>query len=404
MALLSHLKILDFSTLLPGPYASLMLADMGADVIRVEPTLNEDFIRHAAPKVDEYSANHMYLSRSKKLLSLNLKDKAGVEVIKKLINSAGYTIILEQFRPGVMARLGLDYETLRQECPQLIFCSISGYGQTGPYSQKAGHDNNYLAIAGVADYSRRQGQAPVPQGVQIADIAGGSLHAVAGLLAAVSHRQATGAGQQIDVSMTDAAFALNALSAPGLLACDTAPGPENTLLNGGSYYDYYETSDGRFVSVGSLEPQFFSQLCQSIGKPDLEPLHKSLMEKDSPSRQASQKRIKQTLTDVFKAKPLNHWLSIFQNVDACVEPVLTMQEAVDHPQLSSRRMVVDVPHKSGTQKQVAHPIRYSNFEPEHTFAGGAVGQHTRKILEELGYTEHSINSLISSGVVRAPAL
>ena len=403
MALLNHLKILDFSTLLPGPYATMMLADMGAEVLRVESTKQVDFLRFAPPMDGEHSANHMYLNRSKKLLALDLKQDAGVHVIKQLVEQQGYDIVVEQFRPGVMSRLGISYETLKAINPRIIYCSITGYGQNGPYQHRAGHDNNYLALAGIANYSRRKGKPPTPQGIQIADIAGGSMHAIAGILAAVSHREKTGQGQHIDISMTDAAFALNALAAPGLLACDEPPEPESTLLNGGSFYDYYETQDGRFFSVGSIEPPFFKALCETLDTPELLALHSQMMSPAGPEKEAAMATIREGLQKAFSSNSYEYWLQAFAASDACVEPVLTMREASEHPQLVARKMVADVPRPDGShQPQVAHPIKYSDFEPQYAHTGGAIGQDSRSILLELGYSTEQIDELIASGVTLEP--
>ncbi|MEZ5481869.1 MAG: CaiB/BaiF CoA-transferase family protein [Porticoccaceae bacterium] len=400
MSLLSHLKVLDFSTLLPGPYATMMLADMGAEVLRVESTRQIDFLRFAAPMDGDQSANHMYLNRSKKLLAVDLKQQDGVDIIKQLIREQDYDIVVEQFRPGVMKRLGIDYDTLREINPGIIYCSITGYGQTGPYKDRAGHDNNYLSLAGVADYSRRVGEPPVPQGIQIADIAGGSMHAVAGILAAVSHREQTGNGQHIDVSMTDAAFALNALAAPGLLACGEPQKAETTLLNGGTFYDYYETSDGRFFG-GQYRTPVFKALTEATGTSALMELYPTMMQADTPERRKAQKQIKQTLRDAFASQTFEHWQAVFAATDACVEPVLNLAESKDHPQLTARNMVITVPKPDGSQQpQVAHPIKYSNYSPDYKYTGGAIGEDTRHILQELGYTESRIDELKEHAVIK----
>ncbi|MFT7111188.1 MAG: alpha-methylacyl-CoA racemase, partial [Psychrobacter glaciei] len=219
---LSSLKVLDFSTLLPGPYATLMMADMGAQVLRIESPTRPDLVRALPPMdISGHSAAHSYLNRNKKAMALDLKNPEALGIIHALI--AEYDVVVEQFRPGVMARLGLDYPSLKKINPKLIYCSITGYGQTGPLKDRAGHDINYLALSGIADYSRRKNQKPVPQAVQIADIAGGSHHAVMGVLAAVIQRSQTGEGQHLDISMTDCAFSLNAMFASGMLGGEVEP-------------------------------------------------------------------------------------------------------------------------------------------------------------------------------------
>lgn len=264
---LASLKVLDFSTLLPGPFASLLLADMGAEVLRIESPTRMDLLRVLPPHDQGVSASHAYLNRNKRSLALDLKQPEALEVIRQLVLE--YDIVLEQFRPGVMERLGLGYEALKALNPKLIYVSITGYGQTGPYRERAGHDINYLALAGLASYTGRKDSGPLPLGIQAADIAGGSLHGVIGLLAAVIARQHSGLGQHLDVSMTDCVFSLNAMAGAGYLACGIEPAAEQQVLNGGSFYDYYRSRDGRWLSVGSLEPPFMQALCKALGRPEL---------------------------------------------------------------------------------------------------------------------------------------
>ena len=321
---LASLKVLDFSTLLPGPFASLLLADMGAEVLRIESPTRMDLLRVLPPHDQGVSASHAYLNRNKRSLALDLKQPEALEVIKQLLQD--HDIVLEQFRPGVMERLGLGYEALKAINPKLIYVSITGYGQTGPYRDRAGHDINYLALAGLASYTGRADSGPLPLGIQAADIAGGSLHGVIGLLAAVIARQQTGQGQHLDVSMTDCAFSLNAMAGAGYLACGVEPGREEQMLNGGSFYDYYRSRDGRWLSVGSLEPAFMQQLCAALGRPELAA--------DGLSPQPEQQQaLKNELKIEFEKHDFAELCELFAGVDACVEPVLSLGEAVQHPQL-----------------------------------------------------------------------
>jgi alpha-methylacyl-CoA racemase len=243
MTLLGNLKVLDFSTLLPGPYATLLLADLGAEVLHVR-----------RPNNQEASIIENYLNRSKQSISLDLKKEESIKTIKELVKS--YDIVLEQFRPGVMDRLGLGYEELKKMNPQIIYCSLTGFGQTGPYKARAGHDINYISIAGLSSYSGTKQGGPANNSTQIADIAGGSLHSVIAILSAVIYRDRTGEGQYIDISMSDCSFAMNALFAPQYLVQGQNLQPEELLLNGGTFYGYCQTKDARYFSVGSLEPQF----------------------------------------------------------------------------------------------------------------------------------------------------
>ncbi|WP_455911597.1 CaiB/BaiF CoA transferase family protein [Pseudomonas putida] len=388
---LASLKVLDFSTLLPGPFASLMLADMGAEVLRIESPTRVDLLRVLPPHDQGTSASHAYLNRNKRSLALDLKQAEALEIVRELVKD--YDIVLEQFRPGVMERLGLGYAALKAINPRLIYVSITGYGQTGPYKDRAGHDINYLALAGIASHTGRQDSGPLPLGVQLADVAGGSLHAVVGLLAAVIARQHSGAGQHLDVSMTDCSFSLNAMAGAGYLACGVEPEWETQVLNGGSFYDYYRTRDGRWMSVGSLEPAFMQQLCAALGRPEL------AAQGLSP-RPEQQKALKLALQVEFEKRSFAELCELFAGVDACVEPVLSLSEAVEHPQLKARKLISQVPRGDGSsQAQIACPLKFSEGLPEPRHIGPAVGAHTDQVLEELGLSAQRIAELRRAKVI-----
>lgn len=379
---LNSLKILDFSTLLPGPYASMMLADMGADVLRVESPTRFDLVRFFPPMDGDTSASHAFLNRGKRSLALDLKKEGAIDIIKALIQE--YDVVLEQFRPGVMDRLGLGYDVLSELNPSLIYCSITGYGQTGPYKHRAGHDINYLALSGISSYSGHKNQAPPLLGVQLADVAGGSHHAVMGILAAVVSRQQTGKGQYVDVSMTDAAFAMNGMSGAGYLAGNVEPKVEEGVLNGGSFYDYYETADGRYFAVGGLEPAFMKTLCEVLDRPDLTNVGLSQKNDD-------QQQFKVFLKETFLQRTYADWTSIFEQVDACVEPVLNMAESAQHPQIEARNMVIDVARADGTlQRQIGHPIKFSDTVCQTTSIGCKLGAHTDDVLLEAGFSKETL--------------
>ncbi|MFP5441303.1 MAG: CaiB/BaiF CoA transferase family protein [Gammaproteobacteria bacterium] len=388
---LSSLKVLDFSALLPGPFGTMVLADMGADVVRLESPTRPDMVRALPPMQDGVSACHAYLNRSKKSLAVDLKKPEGVELVKKLVQQ--YDIVVEQFRPGVMDRLGVGYEALRAANPKIIYCSITGYGQDGPYKDRAGHDMNYLSIAGITGYNGRKASGPGPINVQVADVAGGSYHAVMGILAAVIHRQQTGEGQYIDISMTDAAFSMHALTAPPALVAGEQPGLEATQLNGGSFYDCYETKDGRYFSVGGLEPQFFVQFCAAIGKPELSTRGLVLV----PEIVAE---VKREIAGAMKQKTYAEWAAVFAAIDSCTEPVLTFAEACEHPQIKARNMLVDVPKPGGgSQKQIASAIKFSTAKPRYDYIGAPLGAHTDEILGGVGLDAGQLAALRKSGVI-----
>jgi alpha-methylacyl-CoA racemase len=385
------LKVLDFSTLLPGPFASLLLADMGAEVLRVESPSRMDLVRVLPPHDGGVSASHAYLNRNKRCIALDLKRPEALAIVKQLV--AEYDIVLEQFRPGVMDRLGVGYEALKAINPRLIYVSITGYGQSGPNKDRAGHDINYLALAGIASYTGRRETGPLPLGIQAADIAGGSLHGVIGLLAAVIQRQATGQGQQVDISMTDCAFSLHGMAGAGYLAAGVEPAMENQALNGGSFYDYYRTRDGRWFSVGSLEPQFMQQFCTAIGRPEL-------ASRGLSQRPEDQQALKREIEVEFEKRNFAEWAEVFAGLDACVEPMLTLSEAVEHPQIKARGLVTEVPRTGNTpQAQIACPIKFSAGLPAPQHIGAPLGAHTAEVLAELGYSAEQIDQFKAAKVV-----
>ena len=364
---LSGLKVLDFSTLLPGPFASLYLADMGAEVIHIESATRPDLIRLFPPYANGQATSHSYLNRNKQSITLDLKSPESIQLIHDKI--AEFDIVLEQFRPGVMQRLGLDYASLAKINPRLIYCSITGYGQTGDYQQRAGHDINYLALSGIAGHSGRQAGGPPPLGIQVADVAGGSLHALVAILSAVIERQRSGLGQYTDISMTDCAATLNNMAASAVLAAQVPQYAEQSYLNGGTYYDYYETADGRYLSVGSLEPQFMQGLAQILNLP-------ILLEKGASLDPQERLQVKHAIQDKIKTQSFATWQQVFAQYDVCVEPVFTLDEALHSPLAQQRGWTVEVPIQQNAEKtetQLACPIKFSRSQMRYDYIGQALG-------------------------------
>jgi len=328
---LQGLKILDFTTLLPGPYATMCLADMGADVLKIVSGSRSDLVDSLPPFIPKtkLSAAAAQLGRGKRCMALNLKDPRAITIIHKLV--ADHDILIEQFRPGVMAKLKLAYEDLKKINPAIIYCSITGYGQTGSLRNRAGHDINYIARSGIASYSGKQKSGPSLMGMQIADVASGSNNAVIGILAAVINRLHTGVGQHIDISMTDGMIAFNAMVGAGFLVDGCEPLREKEYLNGGALYDYYKTKDNKYISFGGLEPHFFANFCNAINRPDLIP---------GGIFPRNIKTIKKEICEIFLSKTQDEWIEIFNRTDACVEPVLTLAEAFSDALTVERRMVV----------------------------------------------------------------
>ena len=387
---LQGVRVLDFSTLLPGPYATQLLADMGADVLRVEAPNRPDLLKLMPPMAGKVSAAHATINRNKRSLALDLKKPEAKEIIERLL--ADYDVVVEQFRPGVMARLGLDYESLKAIKPSLIYCSITGYGQTGPYKDRAGHDINYLALSGLASYSGRKNTGPVLSATQVADIAGGSHHAVMSILAALYARSNSGEGAYLDVSMADAALTLNTMFGAGALASGRDPMLGAEMLNGGLFYDYYETSDEQYVSVGSLEPNFAMALLQALGLPDW-------LNKIADQRPETQSALRAAIATKFKAEDYAHWVKAFASLDACVEPVLSVNQAVEHPQFKAREMLLDAELESGEKvRQIASALPFERRES--VTAGVSLGAQTIEVLNNLGYSAEQIENLKQSGCIK----
>ena len=307
-------------------------------------------------------------------------------MVKRLVQR--YDIVVEQFRPGVMERLGVGYAALRVANPRLIYCAITGYGQTGPYRDRAGHDLNYLALAGILSHTGRQASGPPGLGVQVADVGGGAFGAITGILAAVVQRQISGLGQMVDVSMFDLALAWNSLAAAEYQAGGENPTYEGGLLNGGTLYDTYRTADGRYLAVGSLEDKFWRGFCQAIGRPDL-------ADGGIFGPAAGQPGLKDEIAATIAQRTLPEWMAVFAPLDVCVEPVLTVEEALAHPHTAARGLVIETPRGDGTaQRQVAHPLRFSASRPAYRHIGPQLGEHTVEVLAEAGYSHEDIAALL----------
>lgn len=390
---LRGLKILDFSALLPGPYATVMLADLGADVLGITGKGRHDMASAISPDLPgaDMSAVALWLGRNKRDMYLNLKHPGAFGVVSRLI--ADYDVILEQFRPGVMDRLGFGYDALKKINPALIYCSLTGYGQTGGLRDRAGHDINFMARSGVMSYSGRQECGPALTSMQVSDLAAGSMNAVTGILAAYVHRLRTGEGQYIDVSMLDGMLSFNAMYGAAFLGGGSEPLRDSELLNGGSLYDFYETKDGRYLSVGCLEPKFFAVFCSGIGLPDLI--------KGSP-RPTDLEQTKEKVRSRILEKTLEEWTAVFDGLDACVEPVMTLDEAFTCDEhIRERQMVTKVPVpavKGMTVKQIAYPVKLSGSPASYRHAAYPPGYHTREVMTGLGYDEETYLSFERDGL------
>lgn len=379
---LSGLKVLDLTMNLPGPYMTWILALLGAEVVKVENPSGGDYSR-ALLGDGQSSPFFAAVNRNKKSVALNLKHREGKRLFQKLLNH--YDVLVEGFRPETMERLDLGFDVLSAINPRLIYVSISGYGQSGPNKMRAGHDINYLALAGIIGMTgSRNGELAMP-GVQIADLAGGSLMALTGLLAAIIQRERTGRGQFVDVSMYDGAFSLATMVFAGVEAGLEHPEPTKMMLNGRfPCYGLYKTSDGRYMSLGALESKFWKNFCMAVGREDL------------LGAQFGGPEVVTELARLFVSKTQDEWTEFMVTADACCEPVLNLNEAADSPLTQARSMIN---RDSEGKRFLEFPLKLSESEPPIDEPAPGLGQHTREILAGLGITEKELQSLSYDGVI-----
>jgi len=388
---LAGVRVLDLTRLLPGPMCTLHLADMGADVLKIEDLGGGDYARWNEPKKTAHSPFYLAINRNKRSLKIDLKKDGGRDIFLRLASKAD--VIVEGFRPGVVDRLGIGYGDIEPLNPGIVYCALSGYGQDGPYRDRAGHDINYCSYAGIADQMGPRDGPPALTNFQIADLAGGALSAAMGILAALVEQRATGRGRYVDISMTDCTFS------HGVAALGTyeglgrsLPRGQDMLTGGLPCYGFYETKDGRYMSLGALEPKFWKTFCEAVGRPDLVARHIVM------GKQADE--VRDQVAAVFRSETQAHWTKLLADKDCCVAPVLTLEEAMANEQLRARAMVVGVDHPAdGTLPQFAFPVKFNDFDftverpaPEH-------GEHTDEVLGELGLNEQEIGTLRRTGVI-----
>lgn len=383
---LAGVRVLDLTRLLPGPMATRHLADMGADVIKLEDTGEGDYARGMGPMREGMSEFFRLLNRNKRAMRLDLTRASGLALFLRLIEDAD--VLVESFRPGVMDRLGASYRVVAARNPRIVYCSISGYGQTGPYAARAGHDLNYIAQAGVADQIREAEGPPVVPNLQIADLLGGALTPVMGILAALLDARASGRGRHVDVSMTDAVLAHAVIPLLETLAQGRTPSPGSGMLAGGlPCYGYYRTRDGRYMAVAALERKFWDRLCAILGCEELKSAHLAQGE--------AGRAIKARLAAIFAGRNQAEWTALFEQQDCCVSPVLRMDEALTNEQFGARGMV----HDEDGLKQFALPLRFSEFEFTPARPAPQPGAHTEEVLREAGYESSDIERLRRDGVI-----
>jgi crotonobetainyl-CoA:carnitine CoA-transferase CaiB-like acyl-CoA transferase len=393
---LEGIRVLDLSRLAPGPYCSMLLGDMGADVLLVEAppealhSVAASHLRAEGEDEAERALAYNALARNKRSIVLNLRKEEARQVFYRLAESAD--VVLEGFRPGVVKRLRVDYETLQPLNPRLIYCSLSGYGQDGPYAGMVGHDINYISIGGALGAIGWPGQPPaIPLNV-IADFAGGGLHAAFAILAALLAREKTGRGQYVDIAMSDGVMYLLAMPFTLYFYNGTVVRPGAHLLNGAApNYNVYQTKDGGWISLGSLEPHFYANLCRAMGREDFIPY-----QYDASKRE----EIFAYFREQFRTRTRDEWFQYLKQSDICIAPVYSLDEAAADPHNQARHMVVEVEHpRLGPVRQVGIGPKFSETPGRVRSTAPRAGQHTDEVLSSLGYTREQIEGLRASGAV-----
>ncbi len=372
---------LDLTRLLPGPYATQLLADCGADVIKIEDPDTGDYARNLPPQTDSgVGAVFAAVNRGKRSVTLDLKSDAGRDALYRLIAQAD--VLLESFRPGVPERLGIDYETVGEHNPELVYCSLTGYGREGPHRDRAGHDLNYVGLAGLLDMTRASpDEAPRIPGYPIADVAGG-LTAAFGVVAALLSRElGDDTGTHLDLSLSDAALSFSqVVTLPAAIGDDPRPG-ETPLTGALPWYDVYETADGRYVTFAALERKFWTAFCRAVDRPDLESTHGT----DDPAERAA---VREELEGLFASRTREEWVAL-DDPEIPLEPVLTPREALEHPQYEAR----------GTVRREAPPGIESPVDADGTPDRSALpghGEHTAEVLAEFGFADEEIDRLLDA--------
>jgi alpha-methylacyl-CoA racemase len=396
---LEGLTVLDLSRLLPGGFCSMMLADFGADVIKVEDTGMGDYVRWAPPYYEgaeetARGALFLALNRAKRSIRIDLKTEPGKQVLLRLARDAD--VLLESFRPGVLTRLGVGYDQLREVNPALVYCAITGYGQDGPNRDRSGHDMNYLGLNGLLGLTGDSDGPPVQAAGQIADIGGGALMGAIGILIALRERERSGEGQLVDCSMFDGSLSWLALVAAETFASGRAPHRGQLQLAGAlTCYRPYRCTDGH-VTLGALEPKFWRAWCEGVGRQDL--LDHAF---DPPGSDAHR-----AVSEVFAARTREQWRQFASEHDCCLEPVLDLDEVLDSELVAAREMVVELDQPGAEQpvKLLGSPVKLSRTPADPARAAGpALGEHTEQVLRAAGYRPEEIAALHESGAVAGPA-
>lgn len=381
---LEGIRVLDLSRLLPGPFCAMLLADLGADVIKIESPGLGDYLRAIFPFVtdsrtgEKVGAHYLMVNRNKKSVALNFRNTRGKEILMRLARDAD--VIIESFRPGAVTRWGIGYEAIRSINPGIVYCSLSGYGQTGPYRDRAGHDLNYIALTGLLAANGRASDPPVPPAAQIADLSG-AMYAAVSILAALIGRAKSGQGEYLDVSLFDSGLAWTGTIIGGTLAAGEKIERGRNQLNGGmACYNVYETRDSKFITIAAIEPHFWVAFCKAVGR------------ESWISRQYEFEPIAEVAA-MFQTRTQDEWLALFRDIDACIEPVHDFGEAFDNPQVKHRGLAVNV----GGIPQIGSVFVFAknDYAP-----APSQGEHTREVLQKIGISDEEMRELEARGVIK----
>ncbi|MCW5907063.1 MAG: CoA transferase [Chitinophagales bacterium] len=386
---LAGVKIIDFTRLLPGPLATMFLADMGADVIKIEDPDNPDYVRDFEPRVNGMSLFYLSLNRAKRSMAVNYLSPEGKQVIYDLVKSAD--VVIEQYRPGIMKEMGFGYEELTAINPKLIYVSVTGYGQNSSMAMAAGHDLNYIAIGGALGITgTADGQLTIP-GFQLADIAGGSYMAMNAVLAALYQREKTGKGEWVDVAMTDAVTPFTALQFAYYQGTKEVPPTGKFELSGAlANYNVYACADGKFVALGSLEPKFWNKFCERAGRNDW--ADRFLTDTET---------VKQEVSTFFLTKPRNEWLQFFEASDICLTTVNSLADMETDRHLRERNMLLENEHSAvGKYRTINQPLKFKQAKFDNNWSAPDLGDDSASVLKELNYTTDAIQLLAQKGVVK----
>lgn len=388
---LAGIRVLDLSRLLPGPYCTMMLGDLGAEIIKVEELKTGDPTRHSPPKLGSQGAAFRQVNRNKKSIAIDLKNPHGRDLFLKLCKDAD--VVMEQFRPGVVDRLGIGFKAVSEINPRIVYCSLTGFGQDGPHRDRSGHDLNYLALSGVLGITTDDQGKPAMSGIQVADLAGGMI-AGFGILAALLAREKTGRGQLVDVSMFDVMMSMLPIAAAQQFAGRNFQVGDKFILSGSyPFYNVYETSDGKWMTLGALEPKFWANFCTTVGRTDLIAGQFA----DGEARAA----LFAEVTRIFKSHTREEWIERMRHADCCCEPVLSLGEAFEHEQAKARQMVLEVQSATiGIVKQLGFAYKLSDTPPGIHSDSPELGENTGDLLAELGYSEDERKQLKAAGVVQ----